>query len=103
MVKTYIKKPGTIEALHWTGVNLNELIEFVGDSLTYNICDTAWEVGKGRPYVIAKIKTAEGEKFICDGDYIIKELNGEFHACNSDIFEATYELYDSYCCRHYED
>lgn len=52
----YRTKPCEIEAVKWTGVNLEEIKEFVGESLIYDIIDTAWEVGKGRPHVIIKIK-----------------------------------------------
>ena len=52
----YRKKPVVIEAIQWNGTNLEEIKAFVGESLTYDILDTAWEVGKGRPYVFMKIK-----------------------------------------------
>lgn len=30
-----------------------------------------------------------------DGDYIIKGVKGEIYPCKADIFEETYEFYDS--------
>lgn len=69
-----------------------EIKEFVGESLIYDIIDTAWEVGKGRPHVIIKIKTLEGEMLASDGDYIIKGLRGEFYPCKPDVFHKKYEL-----------
>lgn len=92
MTKKYRTKPCEIEAIQWNGANLKEIKEFVGESLIYNICDTAWEVGKGRPYVYVKIKTLEGDMNASIGDYIIKGLRGEFYPCKPDVFEKKYEL-----------
>jgi hypothetical protein len=53
----YRKKPVVIEAIQWTGLNLEEIKTFVGESLQYSINDTAWEVGEGSPHVDMVIKT----------------------------------------------
>ena len=88
----YKTKPCEIEAIQWNGLNLEEIKAFVGESLIYDICDTAWEVGKGRPHVLMKIKTLEGDMQTSEGDYIIKGLRGEFYPCKPDVFEKKYEL-----------
>lgn len=87
----YRKKPVVIEAIQWNGLNLEEIKEFVGKSLIYDIVDTAWQVGKGAPNVFMKIHTLEGDMRVNKGDFIIKGVNGEFYPCKSDIFEKTYE------------
>lgn len=87
----YRKKPVVIEAIQWNGLNLEEIKEFVGKDLEYNILDTAWEVGKGAPHVLMKIHTLEGDHECARGDFIIKGVNGEFYPCKPDIFEKTYE------------
>lgn len=87
----YIKKPVEIEAIQWTGLNLEEIKSFVGESLQYEIIDTAWQVGKGAPHVYMVIKTLEGDMCVSVGDYIIKGVKGEFYPCKPDIFEQTYE------------
>jgi hypothetical protein len=87
----YRKKPVVIEAIHWNGQNLEEIKSFVGDSLIYDIVDTAWQVGKGIPCVNMQIKTLEGNHECTKGDYIIKGVKGEFYPCKPDIFEVTYE------------
>ena len=38
-----------------------------------------------------EIETLEGMTKASFGDYIIKGIKGEFHACKPDIFQATYE------------
>ena len=91
-VMKYRKKPVVIEAIQWNGANFEEVKRFVGDSLNYSICDTAWKVGKGAPHVSIGISTLEGLMQVTKGDYIIKGVNGEFYPCKPDIFEKTYEL-----------
>lgn len=87
----YRKKPVIIEAVQWTGLNLEEIKAFVGASLQYDIIDTAYEVGKGTPFVNMIIQTLEGDLECTKGDFIIKGVNGEFYPCKPDIFEKTYE------------
>ena len=90
-VKKYRKKPVVIEAVQWDGINLEEIKRFVGDALIYDIIDTAWEVGKGKPHVLMEIKTLEGNHACTVGDYIIKGVAGEYYPCKPDVFKATYE------------
>lgn len=87
----YRKKPVVIEAVQWNGRNLEEIKEFVGDSLIYEISDAAWKAGKGAPSVYMEIKTLEGNHKCSIGDYIIKGVQGEFYPCKPDIFKQTYE------------
>lgn len=87
----YRKKPVEIEAVQWNGTNLEEIKAFVGKSLVYDIIDTAWQVGKGIPHVLMKIKTLEGEMEVSKNDYVIKGVNDEFYPCKPDIFAKTYE------------
>ena len=87
----YRKNPVVIEAVQWNGLNLQEVKNFVGDSLIYDIHDTAWEVGESAPVVNMKIKTLEGNMQVSIDDYIIKGVQGEFYPCKPDIFEQTYE------------
>lgn len=81
----YKTKPCEIEAIQWTGLNLEEIKAFVGEAL---IC----KVVEGRPHVSMKIKTLEGDMQASEGDYIIKGLRGDFHPCKPDVFEKKYEL-----------
>lgn len=87
----YKKKPVVIEAVKWTGLNLEEIKNFVDESLLYNIYDGAWEVGEAPVIVDMQIRTLEGNMSVSVGDYIIKGVQGEFYPCKPDIFEHTYE------------
>ena len=87
----YRKNPVIIEAIQWNGTNLEEIKQFVGNSLEYDIHDAAWQVGKGVPIVNMRIKTLEGVVEVSKGDFVIKGVNEEFYPCKPDIFEKTYE------------
>lgn len=87
----YKAKPCEIEAVQWDGLNLEEIKQFVGESLIYDINDAAWKVGKGAPHVDMKIRTLEGDMIATKGDYIVKGLRGELYPCKPDVFEKKYE------------
>ena len=92
----YRKKPVVIEAVQWNGTNLEEIKEFVGDSLIYETFDVEWGDGEDiltiTPTIDMGIKTLEGTHICSNGDYIIKGVQGEFYPCKPDIFMQTYEL-----------
>lgn len=73
----YRKKPVEIEAIRWTGKNLNEISAFMGKA---KVVDRR-----------IRIHTLEGAIYASEGDWIIKGIKGEFYPCKPDIFEATYE------------
>ena len=79
MVRKYRKKPVIISAMQWKGNNRSEIIDFVGNSAVFD---------RTGLYII----TLEGEMFASIGDYIIRDVDGEFCPCKSDIFRKTYEL-----------
>ncbi len=88
----YRKKPVTVEAVVWTGKNLEELKQFAGGFLEYEVLDDMCEDVKSPITAKLKIKTLEGVHHASIGDYIIKGVNGEFYPCKPDIFRKTYEL-----------
>lgn len=84
MIGKYRKKPVEIEAVQWTGDNLKEVVDFMGDaSCKYSLSFMA------SPVLV--IHTLEGDHQARVGDYIIKGVHGEFYPCKPDIFEETYE------------
>ena len=84
MVKTYMKKPNSIEAIQWNGKNFDEIKTFCKDAM----------IAYGGELIIP---TLEDGKFIkakhvaTEGDYVIKGVRGEFYFCKEDIFNETYE------------
>lgn len=84
MVKKYRKKPVEIEAIKYTGDNIKELKDFIGDQLLYYANET-----ESIRYI--GIRTLEGTMKVSIGDYIIKGIKNEFYPCKPDIFETTYD------------
>lgn len=78
MYKKYRKKPVTIEAIQWDGKNLSEIDNFMGRIFE-------------NKEIILVIHTLEGDMEASVGDYIIKDVNGEFYPCKPDVFAKTYE------------
>lgn len=78
-MKKYRKKPVVIEAVQFTGNNVDEILEFAKDS--FNNPSTSEIV----------IPTLEGNMMVSIRDYVIKGVNGEFYPCKPDIFDKTYE------------
>lgn len=79
MVKKYVKKPITIEAIKWDGFNIENVLRFSDKCYIINGNEL-------------KIHTLEGVMNATVGDYIIKGIEGEFYACKPDIFMKTYDM-----------
>ena len=77
------KKPVVIEAIQWTGDNVEEIGEF--------LAGVHWATA-GRNAIIP---TREGDMAASPNDWIIKGVAGEFYPCKPDIFAATYEPEDA--------
>ena len=76
----YKSKPKVIEAVQWTGNNLEEMRAFVPEEFRHN-----------KIHEPMGIVTLEGVMTVSEGDFIIKGIKGEFYACKPDIFERSYE------------
>jgi len=84
-VAKYRKKPVVVEAMQYTGNNLEEALAF---------CTPVKSIEDRRAFVSEEdlvIKTLEGSMLVSKKDYIIKGIKGEFYPCKPDIFAATYE------------
>ncbi len=77
----YRKKPIVIEAIQWTGKNIDEVLRFMPKV----------DIGQKHQEEELTIITLEGNMTTSKGDWIIKGVKGEFYPCKPDIFEATYE------------
>ena len=88
----YRKKPVVVEAVRWTGSNLEEIRNFVGSYLIEE-CVELFDIKRTlkKMLVDIAIDTLEGTMRVDYGDYIIKGVQGEFYPCKPDIFEQTYE------------
>lgn len=74
------KRPVEINAIRWSGDNINEVADFIGRAT--NIFRKGADL---------RIRTLEGTMICSKGDYLIKGVKGEFYPCKPDIFRETYE------------
>lgn len=84
----YRKKPVVIEAVQWTGDNLDEVRKFLGGDFLGVESDTG-QLGVGTLEDGFGGMTAAHIASLYD--FLIEGVQGEHYACKSDIFEATYE------------
>lgn len=90
----YRKKPVEIEAVQFTGDNVEEIAEFMGISrwgLQVSVDAVLCMDGNYGENTHIHIPTLEGTMTANCGDWIIKGVKGEFYPCKPDIFEETYE------------
>lgn len=82
IVRTFKKKPVTIEAMQIDGPDtIQPIVEWM------NSHTTGWQT---EPPTIW-IDTLEGRMTAEDGDWIIKGIAGEFYPCKDSIFIRTYQ------------
>jgi hypothetical protein len=82
------KKPVVIDAVQWTGENVDEVNAFCGEG---GLTRLRPELNDGSESHRVWIKTPEGTMAADVGDWIIKGVKGEFYPCKPDIFALTYE------------
>ena len=87
----YRKKPIIIDAIQYSGLNIDEIKNFTNKNCNIEIYDTGYQANVTPPLVKITIHTLEGDLNVTKDDYIIKGIKGEFYPCKPDIFEQTYE------------
>jgi len=86
-IKQYRKKPVVIEAVRFCAGergNFNDIVNWTKARQWFADMDNADEC-------YFYISTSEGRVIVRNGDYIIRDVKGEFYLCKPDIFEQTYE------------
>lgn len=86
----FIKKPVQIEAVHWTGENIGEVMAFMHPEKPVNVNDLSHMKFSNADDLVC-IQTLEGLMVADKGDWIIRGVKGGFYPCKPNIFEATYE------------
>lgn len=76
------KKPIVIEAVQWTGLNKEEIEDFMHSKVDY-YHDLSQH--------LLIISTLEGQYLASPNDWIIRGRRGEYYPCKPDIFAETYE------------
>jgi hypothetical protein len=100
----YRKKPVVIEAIQWTGKNIEEIrafckIKSMGAFLTHtglmeHTHDRETQKYGGCLPIELSIMTMEGEMNVPKGNFIIRGIKEELYSCDPIIFEKTYEKID---------
>jgi hypothetical protein len=97
-VQKFRKKPVVIEAIQWTGANLEEISEWSGGKVWFGFPESESRAAtqQGRePVSSLWVSTLEGDLRATVCDWIIKGVQSEFYPCKPDIFAATYEFDDT--------
>lgn len=76
----FVKKPVTIDAVQWTGDNVEEISAFFNNP-------EIWVVESSN----LVIYTQDGDVTASAGDWIILGVEGQFYPCKPDAFAATYD------------
>lgn len=84
-------KPVVIEAAHWTGSNVDEVLGTFVACADFKRRDCPGPDGGRIVGGALIVRTAKGEITAKPDDWIIKAENGEFHLCKPDAFGAMYE------------
>ena len=104
MICKYRKTPVVIEAVQWTGENMEEIARFLDKKYAKDkkLYSDNFVPLYGHNYRFKEtyylhqptlfISTLEGEMKARISDYIIKGIGGEFYPCRKDIFNKTYDL-----------
>lgn len=91
------KKPVIISAVRWAGTNLHEVLPFIQDGKEDFSHLPAPKDGAAPGIGLLPISgelvipTHSGDQLAEIGDWIIRDIAGEFYPCKPDIFDATYE------------
>lgn len=91
------KKPVEIEAIQYTGDNLEQVLEFTGKHPSWDNWFRSFEDYSNHVRAsgnIFKIITLEGTMEATPGYWIIRGVNGEYYPCHPEIFEKTYDRVD---------
>ena len=76
----YRRRPIEVEAVRWTGDNFDEVAEFVNGEAIYQDAESNWVVATPHGAVLADL-----------GDWIVKDVRGQFYPCVDEVFAETYE------------
>jgi len=87
-MKKFKKKPVVIEAIELRGDTFDEIENILG------VDGMGLGDGTSKDETCITIATLEGDMNAHKGDWIIKDIKGEFYPCKPDIFDALYEFVD---------
>lgn len=84
------RKSIEIEYVRFVNGSVSEVLPWVTEGLNKNPMDTGSLFRFGN---VVFIQTEDGERKAKDGDYIIKDANGDIYPCKAEVFERTFETF----------
>jgi len=81
----YRKKPLLVDAIHWTGENAQDVLNFLEGLPHIAYRHT-------RDLMALTIYTTEGNRRVDVGDFIVKDVDNKLYSYNSKIFARDYEI-----------
>ena len=93
MVKTYVRKPEPIQAIQWTGDNLEEIRRFTGYDKRDDRALSTDRLVDGTIELIIDTSTSRYDSWLrcVQYGYIIKFANGRINSLNQYEFERDFE------------
>ena len=87
MIKKYVKKPVEVEALQWTGDNIDDMCAFIGiDNVDFPNKTEDDEIG----VLFIKSPFTELSIYVPDNFFVIKDSNGDCYTCSPEKFREEY-------------
>jgi hypothetical protein len=86
------KRPVVVDAVQWTGDNLDEIYEFAGCE-NFDMLDEQDRANCDDPEATASVfdKLHSTWVLVYTGQWVIRGIKGEFYPCADDVFRETYE------------
>jgi hypothetical protein len=82
----FMKRPVMVEAIQWTGDNIDEIKAFGGDKV---VIVSEYTYGEDPRHNLS-VNTMEGSLDAKKHDWIIKGVKGEFYPCDEEVFKLSY-------------
>lgn len=88
----YRKRPVEVEAVQWTGDNIDAMFEFAGRD-KFDLLDEQQRRDCDDPEATAAVFDILHSTWVLvlPGQWIVKGIRGEFYPCAADVFAETYE------------
>ncbi|WP_267244379.1 hypothetical protein [Streptomyces sp. PR69] len=90
----YRKRPIEIDAIQWTGDNINAVMDFMHPQEPVHVNSLSHMRFTDADELVG-IQTLEGLMVAGIGDWIVRGVRGELYPCKPDIFAETYEPTDA--------
>ncbi|MHC5215211.1 hypothetical protein ACYSNR_00980 [Enterococcus sp. LJL128] len=81
-----------VDVIEWNGGNLNEVRDFTEGRLVIVLSDTICIDGIAKNRILFMVLTLDGYTPVEEGDYIIKDKEGNLWVINPENFDQDFEI-----------